>query len=310
MLKKIKSNNLFELIQNQLLTLLSIILAIFLWFYVVNSEPITTERIYNLDVLPATSMDVTSVSAKEIHVTLKGARAFLKDFHGDDHLKLQVDLKKMKVNRSTKQVKYSISETDLIVPFGVEVVDIKPKHLTIKLDKLIYKNVPIKVNYMNNLPKELKLISSSINRSKIKIEGARDIMRTVGQVKTRLIDLSELSGQGEVPIQLEDLPEFLRYGESDTLNFKYDIRPQKANLTLKNIPILFIAPNIKFRSRIRKVSLDVLTTGRDDIKASEVKVYAEIPSDMGRNADIRLRAELPEDVHLLKIHPEIIKVSR
>lgn len=310
MINRIKNHNLFEFIHNQLLTLLSIIISIFLWFYVVNSEPITTERIYTVNILPATSVDVTSASAKEIHVTLKGARAFLKDFHGDGDLKLTIDLKELKVNKSTKQFRYTIKDNDLVVPFGVEVVDIKPKQVLIKLDKLIYKNVPIKPNYMNNLPNELKLISGNINRSKVRIEGARDIMRSVGIVKTRLIDLSELSGQGEINVQLEELPEHLRYGDSDLITFSYDIRPKKANLTLKNIPILFVAPNMKFKSRVRKVSLDVLTTGRNEIRSSEVKVYAELPSDMGRSADIRLRAELPEGVHLLKIHPEIIKVSR
>ncbi len=310
MLRKIENNRLFEFLQNQILSLLSIVLATFLWFYVVNSEPITTERIYTLNVLPATSVDVTSMSATEIHVTLKGARAFLKDFHGDGHLQLQIDLKKMSVNKTTKQIRYTIKDSDLIVPFGVEIVDIKPKQININLDKLIYKNVPIKTNYMNNLPADLQLISADIDRSKIKIEGARDLMRSVGQVKTRLIELSELSGQGEVTVQLEELPSFLRYGESDLVTFKYDIRPKKANLTLKNIPILFVAPNMKFRSKVRKVSLDVLTTGRDDIKVSEIKVYADIPTTMGKSATIKLRAELPNDVHLLKIHPETIKVRR
>lgn len=310
MLRKIENSRLFEFLQNQFLILVSLALAVFLWFYVVNSEPIETERIYNLSILPATSMDVTGVSANEVHVKLKGARAFLKDFHGDDHLKLQIDLKKMKVKRGTKQVKYTIKDSDLVVPFGVEIVDIEPKYLTINLDKLIYKNVPIKMNYTNNLAKELKLISADIKPDKIRIEGARDIMRGVGLVQTRLIDLSEYSGQGEALVELEELPQFLRYGDKSVVTFKYDIRPQKANLTLKNISILFVSPNIKFRSKVRKVSLDVLTTGNDKIRESDIKIYADIPADMGKSANIRLRAVLPDGVHLLKIHPEIIKVSR
>ncbi|MEH0861365.1 CdaR family protein [Halobacteriovorax sp. DPLXC-1] len=310
MLRKIENSRLFEFLQNQFLILTSLALAVFLWFYVVNSEPIETERIYNLSVLPATSVDVTSVSAKEIHVKLKGARAFLKDFHGDDHLKFQIDLKKLKVKRNTKRIKYTIKDSDLVVPFGVEVVEISPKYVTINLDKLIYKNVPVKLNYTNNLPKDLKLISADVEPSKVRIEGARDIMRGVGLVKTRMIDLSEYTGQGEAQVELEELPDFLRYGEKNIVKFKYDIRPQKANLTLKNIPILFVAPNIKFRSRVRKVSLDVLKTGNDKIKESDIKIYADIPADMGKSANIRLRAELPDDVHLLKIHPEVIKVSR
>lgn len=94
------------------------------------------------------------------------------------------------------------------------------------------------------------------------------------------------------------------------VSFSYKIKPNKANVTLKKVKIRFLTTRGRFKSSHSLVSLDVLVSGDSDkkIKKSEIKVIADIP-DVGRGrVKVKLRAEVPEGVHLLKIHPETINV--
>ena len=62
-------------------------------------------------------------------------------------------------------------------------------------------------------------------------------------------------------------------------------------------------------SKIKNVSLDVLMPKEKSIKTSEVSVVADIPENTRGRVKVKLRATLPDEVHLLQINPEYINVS-
>jgi YbbR domain-containing protein len=301
-LKKIKW------LEGHILKILSLLTAIFLWFYVVNSEPITIKRTYQVNVLSPVGLGVDKISTSTIVVTLKGARAFLKEYRVDG-LGILVDLSEKRV-KNKKRVQYSIKDSDILLPFGVDVVQLEPEKISIRFDKLINKKIPIKANVGGELPTDLKLISAKVIPSSVSIEGPRSAMKKFGVTKTRMLDIGALTGIGEVDIELADLPRYINYKSKKSFKLKYDIRPKKANMNLKNIPINFVSTTHKFKPSKRSVSLDVLAPEGKSIRSSEVKVYGEIPAKKKGRFSIKLRAILPEGVHLLKINPEIIRIRK
>jgi YbbR domain-containing protein len=57
--------------------------------------------------------------------------------------------------------------------------------------------------------------------------------------------------------------------------------------------------------------MDVLVSEerKDALRSSEVSVIADIPDNASGNVKVKLRAQLPDGVNLLQIHPEFINVS-
>jgi YbbR domain-containing protein len=291
-----------------LLKLLSLVTAFFLWFYVVNSEPINVKKDYLVSAIGPVGLSVDKVSAKKITVTLKGARAFLKDY-GDQAPTLNIDLSTSKYKGKTN-ITYTLSKSDFNLPFGVKVVDIKPQVLVFGLDKTIRKSVSVRANTVGKVSPQLNVMSLAVTPANVMIEGPRSVMRKTGLIKTKGIDISKLSGQGSTEAFLEDEPEFISYLETNDYKLNYDIRPKKANMTLKKIDIRFVSSNQKFKPSHRRVSLDVLIPDEKTLRKSDVKVYAEIPDGKSKRLVVPLRAVLPEGVHLLKIHPSEITIRR
>lgn len=294
-------------LEKYLLFILSFLTASFLWFYVVNSEPITLKRTIKVNVKAPIGLAVESVNFLKVDVTLRGARAFLKQFQ-DNGSELVIDLSKKRIGNDTK-VRHHLSVADFTLPFGVDITEILPEYIEIDFDKEIRKRVPIKISYMGELQSQLQLVNTDLSPSNIMIEGARNILKTISFVKTSAVDLSSLSGEDKVELELGELPGFVNYLDPSNLVFSYNVRPKKANLTLKKIEIKFVTSHQKFKASSKLVSMDVLTTDDSSISASEVKVYAEIPDGKKGQFDVRLRAELPNGVHLLNINPAIIKVN-
>lgn len=291
----------------KLLLIISFVVSVFLWFYVLNSEPLEVEKEISLILIPPRGKAVNVTVPDRIRVKILGSRAFVKKINFREE-KIVVDLKNYPQDKDAFAVTFDASM--LTLPFGVNVLDISPKQLMVSLDREIKKYVPIRVKLIGDIGRDLKLVSKDFVPKKVFISGPHDILKSVGQLSTTPIDLSHLKGDGSLKVSLETIDDRVKIEGERTIDFRYKVKPNKANLTLKNVKIKFLTSRGRFKSSKSKVALDVLVSGdrAKSIKKSEIVVIADIPDDKKGKVKIKLRAQVPEGVHLLKIHPEYINV--
>tara|TARA_R110002072_G_scaffold64203_4_gene159609 strand:+ start:54083 stop:54997 length:915 start_codon:yes stop_codon:yes gene_type:complete len=298
----------FELNKN-LLKIISLFLSVTLWFYVLNSEPLEVERKMSLVLLPPPGLALNVEVPKEIRVKIKGNRTFVQDLMKSNE-KLFIDLKDHPYGQETFAVTFS---PDMIpVPFGIEVLEIEPQQVVLSLEKQIKKYVPVKAKIVGDLINDLRLTKRKIEPKQFLISGPRSILKTIGLIETLPIDLSVLEGSGKIQTPIEILDSRVVIEDFIEPVFEYTIRPNKANFTVKNVKIHFLSASGHIESKDQFAALDVLIPQGDkapSLKASEVKVIAEVPEGSNGKVRVRLRAELPNHIHLLQIHPEYINVS-
>lgn len=303
MITKIKVN----IFEKHLLGILSFLAASFLWIYVVNSEPIQIPKTYKIKIISPNGIAPDQLSTTTVDLKLKGARAFLKAL-GNDEPTLTLDLSRKNI-QAEQSYTHIFHEHDFILPFGVSISQIMQENLIIVFDKVIKKKVPIKVSYINELAQDLQLLEAKLLPNTVMIEGPRGTMKNISFLKTSTIDLSTLSGSGTFNVSLVSPSDNIAVLQNKDIIFDYNVRPNKANFTLKKIEIKFITSSQRFKASKSQVSLDVLTSEDKSLTASDVKVFAEIPDGKKGKFDVRLRAELPEGVHLLNINPPSIDVN-
>jgi YbbR domain-containing protein len=284
----------------------SLFCAIVLWFYVLNAEPLEIERELELVVIPPAGLAISNEVSDHIKVKLQGARAFIMSYSGDDE-KIVVDLRRGDYREGKFTV--GIDASSILLPFGIEVTQLNPERLGIELQKEIRKKVPIRPNYYGDLPDELRLMSGDVKPGSVMISGPLEVMRRTTSLRTQPIDRQSLSGEGSIPVSISDLDRRVKIVDEGAIEFFYEVKPKKANLVLRNIPIKFLSSNFKINSKVKAVSIDVLAPEGIRIKESEVQVIAEIPDNATGQVEVKLKAILPEGIHLMTIHPENIKLS-
>ncbi|MCR9204785.1 MAG: CdaR family protein, partial [Halobacteriovoraceae bacterium] len=239
---------------------------------------------------------------------IKGSRAFVQnlDFNKE---KVIVDLRDYPYNQETFAVTFERSMVRL--PFGVEVLELTPKQVVLSLEREIRKKIPVRVRTVGEVGKDLKLVSKEYSPREFMIRGPYSILKKTTILNTIPIDLSVLEGSGELQLPLEKMDSRILVEEKRNVELSYVIKPNKANLTLKNVDIRFLTKHSKFTTSTDKVSMDVLVSEerKDALRSSEVSVIADIPDNASGNVKVKLRAQLPDGVNLLQIHPEFINVS-
>ena len=146
-----KNHSLKQFIEDQILKILSVLAAIFLWFYVVNSEPVTFTQSLAIEIEAPVGKAVNGLSSNEVELEVRGARAFLNEYQ-EKSGSLILDLTKTKRDKTD----YRLSAKDLNLPFGIELIAIKPKVLKVSFDRMIKKEVPINISKIGNLKSELE----------------------------------------------------------------------------------------------------------------------------------------------------------
>lgn len=291
-----------------ILKVISLLSAVTLWFYVLNSEPLEVEKRMELTFITPPDLAINVETPKTVKVKVKGSRAFVQDIDFSEE-KLIVDLRDYPYRQETFAVTFE--KNMVAMPFGVEVLDVEPKQIVLSLDREIRKVVPVRVRTVGEVGKDLKLVNKDYRPKEFMIRGPYEILKKTTLLNTIPIDLATLEGKGELRLPLESVDGRVLIEEKRDVQFEYTIRPNKANLTLKNVKISFLTRHTRFKSSDELVALDVLISEerKDALRSSEVKVIAEIPDKARGKVRVKLRAELPDGVNLLQIHPEFINVS-
>lgn len=291
-----------------ILKFISLLSAITLWFYVLNSEPLQIEKRIPLTFITPTDLAVNVDVPETVRVKIKGSRAFVQDLDLEKE-KLIVDLRDYPYNQETFAVTFEKGMVRL--PFGVEVLDIVPKQVVLSLEREIRKVVPVRLRTVGEVGKDLKLIQKNFGPKEFMIRGPYNVLKKTPILNTMPMDLSTLEGQGEIKLPIEIPDSRIVIENLEEVQVEYVIRPNKANLSLMNIPIKFLSKHTKIKANIQEAAVDVLISEdrKKSFNAEDLSIIAEIPDSIKERGKVKLSAKLPDGVNLLQIRPEFINVE-
>lgn len=291
-----------------LLKVLSLFISVSLWFYVLNSEPLEVERRVELVFITPTDLAINVEVPKSVNVKIKGSRAFVQNIDLTQE-KMVIDLRDYPYDQETFAVTFDPSMVQL--PFGVEVQEITPQQVVLSLEREIKKRVPIRLRTVGEVGKDLKLISKEFSPRDFMIKGPYHAIKKVTLLNTLPVDLESLDGSGELRLKLEPIDPRIEIEDLKDINFYYTIKPNKANLTLDNIEVGFLSKSNNYQALRNRVSVDILVAADklDEIKPDDILIIGNLTGLRRGKHLVKLTADLPEGVNLLKINPEKVEVT-
>ncbi|MFA6235732.1 MAG: CdaR family protein [Bacteriovorax sp.] len=209
-----------ETAQRHSLKIIAIFFAVSLWFYVLNSEPVQIERKLSINYIIPKGYTIASLNEKEVTIKVKGSKAFIQNIFSNKE-KLNVDLNPYFVS-SGKSFKVKFYASDISVPFGAEIVDISPKETSIELDRMVMLEMPVKVEYIGDSPRDRKIKEVIINPRSIRISGPIEILKSVSRVETAPVNLALFNkDEGSTTVSLVDLDPRLKFEETPKVKITY-----------------------------------------------------------------------------------------
>lgn len=292
------------------LKFISIFLSVFLWVYVLNSEKVKFEKTVALEYILPVDMMFSERPQHEVTFMIEGPRAFVRTV-ADREDRLVIDLNRANARR---QLNFSvdINPTQLNLPFGMVVERVIPRRLSIRLEKKASKIVPLKMQFSGELPDKLSLHNAVLDPAEVEVYGPRSLISRLKELPIRPIDLDNLPGLDQMPVEVQLPDERLTLTGGFDVKFSYQLKASSSNFTLQDLPIRFLSEQRKIVSNIKVADVKLLVPekikNRSNV-SSTVQVWADIPEGAKGRTEVPLRVILPPTVHLLEVSPKTIIVN-
>jgi YbbR domain-containing protein len=178
----------------------SVVLAIFLMFYVHSLENPNSEKTFysiNIAFNNQPSDLILSGEPKTVDIRIKGTRNLVNNTSSKD-IKAWVDLAEAKAGKSVYKVQYSMPE-------GVEIAWIKPGTMELYLDEIGSKTVALKYTTANAVESGFGNFEPVVEPAQVQVSGPKLLLEKISHAVVN-IDLTGLKTnfEGELPIQLVD----------------------------------------------------------------------------------------------------------
>lgn len=296
------------------LRLISLVGAIVIWYSIRaatgNSTWVTDIR---LTLQPPPDWVVTECSAKTIDVAFLGTRDDIR-YLNRELIKATLDLR---THTNTAAFTHTFTAADINAPGSSRIDFVRPSTVTLRLDREITKQVPVRVETQNLLPDGYEMEASTITPATVEVTGPEQRLQHLEVVTTQPVDLDGrirpinkrrlglIAGDGTPGIKIEPA--------NVTLDIPIVERSVSTRYTDLPIEVLYPSGRPLLATLTPEIAI-VTVKGRPELmktlEASEIRLFVDA-TDVEGSAPARraIRAHLPAGITLVRTEPANAKVT-
>lgn len=142
------------------------------------------------------SIEVLAYKPETLEITLQGSRNRLR-LLSNANVRIEIPVDEIALNNSgvesgtTRTVNYTITPRDVKTPNGVSVVEIFPSEISIRLDQLKSKEVPVEVSFQGGLPDDYSIGEIRVVPKVVSVSGPGSIIEQIDYLTTKPIILDK-----------------------------------------------------------------------------------------------------------------------
>jgi len=168
-------------------------------------------------------IEIVDTSVNTVRLQLGGSGALIKSVQ-PDQVQVRLDLGNAVVGRNT----LSITHENISLPPGIFLNKVAPPVVEVTLDKTITKQLPIQVDWVGELPKNLILSQLMIDPEKVEVIGGKRILGNISTIYTEKVLLDNIKRSGNTTVSLALNPASLKIapGSKNRINLSYVVEPR------------------------------------------------------------------------------------
>ena len=300
--------------KNWVLKLVSLFFALFLWYFVVGEDKVDMNVTLPVEIvnLPR-DLIISNQFKKQIEVTISGQRSLIRGMT-EQHISRSIDLSKATPGTIVIQ-----NDPDSIsLPRGLSILRVQPPTLTLLLDRLIQKELPIKPILVGKVHKDFRLDSVTVDPLTLKISGPQAILDQEENLRTLPIVINGLSESAVKQVSLALKNEISDLIGEPVVAVRLNLSALKKEMKFTDIPIDFEHDKGKQTEMIYRLS------------PPTVSIKAEIPQGMIRKPNglkslfkakirpetlqpgsvkLKVLVEAPTQIKIISVSPDTVTLK-
>ncbi len=291
--------------RNKALKLLSLLLALALWFAIGGEERTETTlslplEIANLD----QSLMITSEVPSGLQIRLAGPRSIIRSL-AQSRLVHTVDLAGAKSGQHT----ISFGPASFSLPRGVTLIRVQPNPLSLTLAETATKTLPVQPTLVGTPPEGFEVKEVKIRPSLVTVKGPAAELQELHRLSTLPIDVSTLATSITLVTDLDVKSLHLTLKDAGPILADLTVAEKSLSRTFTGVKV-FAAPQ-PARLTPRQVTVTLEGPYRDlkDLKSADLMAQVDTAGLKPGRAALKVSLQPPGRLRLLKISPETVSAQ-
>ncbi|MFN8625334.1 MAG: CdaR family protein [Candidatus Binatia bacterium] len=292
---------------NLALKLLSLAIAVSIWSFVNFGERDTEETLHaplELRNIPAHLM-ITSPRIDFVDLRVSGPRALLGRIDRE-RLAISFELSGVRPGPAVFRV-----DTDLLnLPRGVKVVRITPAQVTLELERVGHKSVPVHLRLEGKPPGDLRVTETKVAPDSVQVSGPVSDVDDVQTANTEPLDIRQVgAGTIERELGLEPPSEYLSFS-ANKVAVQVRVEEQMGTREFKSVVVTVRNALVPHAVRPERVRVAVRGPKRlvDTLDLGKGAVYVDAEGQASGRRVVQPHVDLPEGVELLSMEPAKVQL--
>jgi YbbR domain-containing protein len=302
MMPKLKWRSLYALIVNNwMLKLASIAFAVGLWGFVnLGARESDMSMFVALDLRNLSpTLTITNPVPESVGVRLRGPRTILGTID-QRRQRIQLDL----TNVGPGTTSFKIDPEMLNLPRGVTVTRLSPVQVTLDIERLVDKRLPVVTNFSDAVPAGYRVVDPEITPKAVSVNGPASEVGSLRNVPTAPLHLPARSGTFEQSVALERPADVVELSP-DRVVVRGRLEEIVIARDIRNVEIGVHVPPAQFR--LRPTSVDVTVRGPQrqvkDLRLTSQNFFVELTGITPGYHEAKVQSSLPEGLEVLEIRP-------
>jgi len=303
------------LVKNWSAKLVSLILAVGLWYYAVGEEGVEVARSIPVEIkVEQENMRVVGKPVRVVIATLQAPRALLANLASGE-LKAEHVIKKVP---SPGDYSFRLEPSEIQLPSEkIRVVKIEPEALVVKIDEIIVQKLEVEPAFLGEpaIGYHLDLSKVQLDPRSVLVEGPKIQLEKLGKIKTQPIDVVGRTRSFRKTVRLMEDPGLKLLSES-WVDAYVPVEEAAAEKTFEKVPVRTLS-KVGLGAAVSVVPAELTVTLRgpaknlEMVEVKDLLIYAEI-SDLAEGThEVPVQNVLPELTALKEPLPSVkVTLSR
>lgn len=297
------------IMKNSAMKFFSLVLAIFLWFFIMGEKK--AEFSFSdvpLDLINKPSdLIITSQTADRINLRVSGSRTVLSTL-SSSNIKATIDLEKVKLG--TTVFKDLVEKIKL--PNGTKITSISPAELSLTLDSVVAKKVPVHLNMKGSPQEGYEISHVSIKPEFVEVSLAKSEAKELKKVMTTPLDISGVKEnvEEEIALVLTNLDPPRSISERK-VEVSISISEQIVEKMVTDVVVELI--NSQYKTKVNPTTLQLTVKGPyhlvHGLSEKSVRAHIDLKGLKPGKYSKKVEMKLPENVSVVEVKPQRFKIK-
>ncbi|MBU1075977.1 MAG: hypothetical protein KKH98_01705 [Spirochaetes bacterium] len=243
-MKKLKEKFISFITKDRLAKIISLVVAILLWFYI-NYEQLP-QKYFSVALIVKNipkGMAIADPFNNMITIKIKGPKDTIQSINVK-YLKAEMDLKNAAIGKNKFPVLVHLTKKYN----RVRIASTEPEEININMDKLVLKELPVSITIINSPAEGYLKTGESFSPKTILVGGPVSLINTMEAVRTIPVDIGGVTGSIHKTVELDLPSEFITAYNYKRVTININIKKNYKMRFISQIPI--IAKNLNSNLKI------------------------------------------------------------